>query len=168
MFRRYYYMDTIVAWFTKIYMTTLRHVTKIQRHRNISRRKEIQMTNILELELFNIWCINFIGPFMSSHGMILFLLLTMIQSGWRHLHFKKKERRKVSQQSWRRIFFPNFSLLGFFSDEGSHLFNLLFKSLLRKYFVKHEVEIPYHSLTSGQVEFSNQEIKSITVKTIIQ
>ncbi|XP_059294522.1 uncharacterized protein LOC132047504 [Lycium ferocissimum] len=37
---------------------------------------------------------------------------------------------------------------------------------MEKYGVKHRVETPYHSQTSGQVEVSNWEIKSILAKTV--
>ncbi|XP_047252274.1 uncharacterized protein LOC107856869 [Capsicum annuum] len=50
------------------------------------------------------------------------------------------------------------------SDGGSHLCNLLLKRLLEKYTVKHKVEAHYHPQTSGQVNMSNREIKSILVK----
>ncbi|XP_015161558.1 uncharacterized protein [Solanum tuberosum] len=38
--------------------------------------------------------------------------------------------------------------------------------VLRKYGVKHKVATPYHPQTSGQVEVSNWDIKSILAKTV--
>jgi len=52
------------------------------------------------------------------------------------------------------------------SDGVSHFCNRFFASLLSKYGVKHKVETPYHPQTSGQVEVSNREIKSILAKTV--
>ncbi|XP_075088359.1 uncharacterized protein LOC142170361 [Nicotiana tabacum] len=43
---------------------------------------------------------------------------------------------------------------------------LAFTGLLDKYGVKHKVATPYHPQSSGQVEVSNQEIKSILAKTV--
>ncbi|XP_059310561.1 uncharacterized protein LOC132061901 [Lycium ferocissimum] len=37
---------------------------------------------------------------------------------------------------------------------------------MEKYGVKHRVETPYHPQTSGQVEISNREIKSILAKMV--
>jgi transposase InsO family protein len=37
--------------------------------------------------------------------------------------------------------------------------------LLKKYGITHKVGTPYHPQTSGQVEISNREIKSILEKT---
>ena len=44
------------------------------------------------------------------------------------------------------------------SDGGSHFCNRLFKGLLEKCGVRHNVATPYHPQTSGQVEVSNREI----------
>ncbi|XP_016549211.2 uncharacterized protein LOC107849054 [Capsicum annuum] len=51
--------------------------------------------------------------------------------------------------------------LAIISYGGSHFFIYLFKSLLTKYGVNCKVAKPYHLLTSGQVEVSNTELKSI-------
>ena len=54
-----------------------------------------------------------------------------------------------------------------FNDEGSHLCNKLFASLLDKYGVKHRGTLAYHHPQSnGQVEVSNREMKKILEKTV--
>ncbi|CAL9025322.1 unnamed protein product, partial [Prunus brigantina] len=52
------------------------------------------------------------------------------------------------------------------SDGGSHFNNQVFASLMKKYGITHKVGTPYHPQTSGQVEISNKEIKSILEKTV--
>ncbi|XP_070022034.1 uncharacterized protein [Nicotiana sylvestris] len=52
------------------------------------------------------------------------------------------------------------------SDEGTHFCNRAFEKLLAKYDVRHKVATPYHPQTSGQVEVSNREIKSVLTKTV--
>ncbi|XP_060170589.1 uncharacterized protein LOC132601527 [Lycium barbarum] len=52
------------------------------------------------------------------------------------------------------------------SDGGSHFCNRDFAGLLAKYGVKHRVATSYHPQTSGQVEVSNWEIKSILAKSV--
>ena len=52
------------------------------------------------------------------------------------------------------------------SDRGSHFNNQPFSSLLKKYWIIHKVGTPHHPQTSGQVEISNREIKSILEKTV--
>nr|XP_016483010.1 PREDICTED: uncharacterized protein LOC107803755 [Nicotiana tabacum] len=52
------------------------------------------------------------------------------------------------------------------SDGGTHFCNRAFAKLLEKYGVVHKVATPYHPQTSGQVEVSNREIKSVLTKTV--
>ena len=44
--------------------------------------------------------------------------------------------------------------------------NRPFENLLAKYGVKDKVATPYHPQTSGQVELSNREIKTILMKMV--
>nr|XP_009610221.1 uncharacterized protein LOC104103956 [Nicotiana tomentosiformis] len=52
------------------------------------------------------------------------------------------------------------------NDGGTHFCNRAFAKLLEKYGVRYKVATPYHSQTSGQVEVSNREIKSVLTKTV--
>ena len=52
------------------------------------------------------------------------------------------------------------------SDGGSHFCNKPFENLLAKYGVKHKVATPYLPQTSGQVELTNREIKTILMKVV--
>ena len=54
----------------------------------------------------------------------------------------------------------------FLSDEGSHFCNIAVSSLLAKYCVKHEKDLPYHPQSNGQAETPNREIKNILKKTV--
>ena len=49
-------------------------------------------------------------------------------------------------------------------DEGSHLCNRIFASLLGRYNVRHVKSLLYHPQSNGQAEISNKEIKSIFEK----
>ena len=62
---------------------------------------------------------------------------------------------------FKHIIFPRFGIPRIvISIEGTHFINRVFNNLLQKYGVKHKVA------TSGQVEVSNREIKSILEKTV--
>jgi transposase InsO family protein len=52
------------------------------------------------------------------------------------------------------------------TDGGSHFIQGIFRRVLRKYGVTHRIASPYHPQTSGQVELSNREIKTILQKTV--
>ncbi|KAK6162162.1 hypothetical protein DH2020_002003 [Rehmannia glutinosa] len=49
---------------------------------NISRRHEMPMTNVMEVELFDVWGIDFMGPFPSSSGYQYILLAVEYVSRW--------------------------------------------------------------------------------------
>ncbi|XP_019248412.1 PREDICTED: uncharacterized protein LOC109227668 [Nicotiana attenuata] len=48
----------------------------------------------------------------------------------------------------------------------NHFCNRAFARLLENYGVRHKVTTPYHPQSSGQVEVSNREIKSVITKTV--
>ncbi|XP_015163678.1 uncharacterized protein [Solanum tuberosum] len=76
------------------------------------------------------------------------------------------EGKSVVQFLKRYIFARFGTPRAIISDGGSHFCNTLFSMALSKYGVRHKVETPYHPQTSGQVEVSNREIKSILEKTV--
>ena len=47
---------------------------RCQKTCNIGKRKEMPLMTILEMELFNVWGIDFMGPFPSSYGYKYILL----------------------------------------------------------------------------------------------
>nr|GMD76368.1 reverse transcriptase [Ipomoea batatas] len=54
----------------------------------------------------------------------------------------------------------------FITDNGTHFCNKALEKVLLKYGVHHRLSTPYHPQTSGQVELSNREIKSILEKVV--
>ncbi|KAL0662473.1 hypothetical protein Bca4012_099310 [Brassica carinata] len=68
---------------------------------------------------------------------------------------------------FKTIIFPRFGVPRVVISDGvSHFINKIFAGLLKKNGVQHKVATPYHPQTSGQVEVSNREIKSILQKTV--
>ncbi|XP_074293138.1 uncharacterized protein LOC141620071 [Silene latifolia] len=53
-----------------------------QRRGNIGRRDEMPLNNILEVELFDVWGVNFMGPFTSSFGNQYILVAVDYVSKW--------------------------------------------------------------------------------------
>ncbi|WJX86517.1 hypothetical protein P8452_68818 [Trifolium repens] len=94
------------------------------------------LQNILEVEVFDCWGIDFVGPFPSSFSNEYILVAVDYVS-------------KV-----------------LISDGGSHFCNSQLANALEHYGVKHKVASPYHPQTNGQAEVSNREIKRILEKTV--
>ena len=138
-----------------------------QRTGNIGRRNEMPLTNILEVELFDVWGIDFMGLFPSSYGHKYILLTVDYVSKWVKVIPTITCDAKVVLCFIRSNIFSRFRTpRAVISDEGSHFCNKLFASLLAKYGVKHRVTLAYHPQSNGQVEVSNREIKKILEKTV--
>jgi hypothetical protein len=65
------------------------------------------------------------------------------------------------------VIFPRFGVPRYLmTDGGSHFIHGGFRKTLARYDVNHRIASAYHPQTSGKVELSNREIKSILQKTI--
>ncbi|KAL5571209.1 hypothetical protein UlMin_020806 [Ulmus minor] len=111
---------------------------RCQRVGNISRKNEMPLTNILVIELFDVWAVTL--PTNDSRVVIRFL----------------------KKNIFARFGTPR----AIISDRGSQFCNKQFDALLSKYGVTHRVATPYHPQISGQVEVSNRELKRILEKTV--
>ena len=125
------------------------------------------LTNILEVELFDVWGIDFMGLFPSSYGHKGILLAVDYVFKWVEAIPTITCDAKVVLRFIRSNIFSRFGTSrAVISDEGSHLCNNLFASLLAKYGVKHRVTLAYHPQSNGQAEVSNREIKKILEKIV--
>ncbi|KFK23013.1 hypothetical protein AALP_AAs71159U000100 [Arabis alpina] len=138
-----------------------------QRRCKISRRHEMPQNFILEVELFDCWGIDFMGPFPSSYGNNYILVAVDYVSKWVEAIASPKNKAGVVVKLFKTIIFPRFGVPRVvISDGGTNFINKVFDRLLAKYGVHHRVASPYHPQTSGQVEVSNRQIKEILEKTV--
>ncbi|KAL4323612.1 hypothetical protein GQ457_11G024420 [Hibiscus cannabinus] len=90
----------------------------------ISRRNEMPLQNILEVELFDLWGINFMGPFPSSHGDLYILLAVDYVSKWVEAIATPKNDAKAIMRLLHKNIFTRFGVpRALISDEGSHFDN---------------------------------------------
>ncbi|XP_059623060.1 uncharacterized protein LOC132266224 [Cornus florida] len=140
---------------------------RCQKVGSMSRRDMMPLTNILIVEIFDVWGIDFMGPFPSSYGYEYILVAVDYVSKWVEAEATKTDDHKVVIHFIQSHIFSRFGTpQAIISDGGSHFRNRYLKSVLAKYSVIHKVAIPYHPQTSGQVEISNREIKHILEKTL--
>ena len=138
-----------------------------QRTGNISKRHEMPQTGILEVELFDVWGIDFMGPFPTSCGNKYILVAVDYVSKWVEAIASPTNDSKVVMKLFKKIIFPRFGVpRAVISDGGSHFHQRQFQTLLKQYGVTHKVGLAYHPQTSGQVEVSNRQIKSILEKVV--
>ncbi|CAN6688478.1 unnamed protein product [Malus baccata var. baccata] len=140
---------------------------RCQQTGNLGPRNQMPQTPILVVEIFDMWGIDFMGPFPSSNGFLYILLVVDYVSKWVEAKATKTNDSKVVSDFIKSNIFTRFGIpRAIISDGGSHFYNRTFEALLRKYNVTHKVSTPYHPQTSGQAEVSNREVKQILEKTV--
>ncbi|XP_075487950.1 uncharacterized protein LOC142527118 [Primulina tabacum] len=140
---------------------------RCQRTGNISNRHEMPLNNIIECEIFDVWGIDFMGPFPASFAKKFILVAVEYVSKWVEAEACATNDAQVVLKFLKKHIFNRFGApRAIISDGGTHFCNKIFDKLLGKYGVTHKVSTPYHPQTSGQVEVSNREIKRILEKTL--
>ncbi|KAL4334846.1 hypothetical protein GQ457_07G006090 [Hibiscus cannabinus] len=140
---------------------------RCQRTGNISRRNEMPLQNILEVELFDVWEIDFMGPFPSSFGNLYILLAVDYVSKWVEAIATTHNDAKTVQRFIKKNIFIRFGTPRvIISDEGRHFDNRSIAAALRKLGINHKLSTAYHPQTNGQAEVSNREIKLILEKVV--
>ena len=114
------------------------------------------------VKLFNVWGIDFIGPFPSSFGNLYILLIVYYVPKWDEaITCPINDASTIVNFVQKHIFNRFGTPRTIISDEGSHFANRLFARLMSKYEVKHGMGLAYHPQSNGQAEIYNREIKKI-------
>ncbi|KAJ0494070.1 putative nucleotidyltransferase, Ribonuclease H [Helianthus annuus] len=133
----------------------------------ISKRDEMPMQPILVVDVFDVWGIDFMGPFPNSYGNLYILVAVDYVSKWVEAIATKTNDHSVVCNFVQTNIFSRFGIPRvIISDGGSHFKNFRFGKLLKRFGVDHRIATPYHPQTSGQVEVSNRQIKEILQKTV--
>ncbi|KAM2504213.1 hypothetical protein PS1_038154 [Malus domestica] len=101
--------------------------------------------SILNVEIFYVWGIDFMGPFPSSYGFMYILLAVDYVSKWVEAKATRTNDSKVVADFIRTNIFARFGMPRvIISDGGPYFCNRTIEALLRKYNVNHRVATPYH------------------------
>ena len=147
--------------------TYVRSCDRCQKMDNWSRKNETPLNFILEVEIFDVWDIDFMRPFSSSQGNKYILVAVDYVSKWVETIASPTNDSRVVAKLFKRIIFPRFGVPRvLISDNGTHFIEKKLEALLKKYEVRHKYGLGYHPQTSSQAEIFNREIKSILEKTI--
>ncbi|XP_070055224.1 uncharacterized protein [Nicotiana tomentosiformis] len=104
-----------------------------QRAGRISKRNEMPLTTILEIEIFDVWGINFMGLFVSSCENTYILVAVDYMSKWVEVvALPNNESRSVVAFLKKNIFTRFGTPRAIISDRGSHFCNKAFDTLLTK------------------------------------
>ncbi|XP_073061835.1 uncharacterized protein [Primulina eburnea] len=133
----------------------------------ISKRNMMPLNPIIEIEFFDCWGIDFMGPFPPSFGYLYILVAVDYVSKWIEAIPCRTNDHKIVIKFLKENIFSRFGIhRAMISDGGTHFVNKPFASLMKKYGITHKVTTPYHTQTNGQVELANREIKQILEKTV--
>ena len=125
------------------------------------------MNPILEVELFDLWGIDFMRPFPASYNNLYILLAVDYVSKWVEAIPTRINDAKVVAQFLRSNIFSRFGTpRALITDNGTHFCNKVIDKVFQKYGVRHRTSLAYHPQSNGQAEVSNREIKYILEKTV--
>ena len=127
------------------------------------------ITNNIQIELFDVWGIDYIGPFAPSKKCEFILVAVDYVSKWVEALPCKHADNISSKRMFEEVIFLRFGVPRVvISDGGAHFIDKRFKHYISKHGIRHNVATPYHPQTSGQAETSNKQIKNILQKTVAE
>ncbi|GJU18124.1 reverse transcriptase domain-containing protein [Tanacetum coccineum] len=136
-----------------------------QRQGKITQRDEMPQNSIQVCEIFDIWGIDFMGPFPSSRGNKYILVAVDYLSKWVEAKALPTNDARVVCKFLKTLFSRFGAPRAIISDRGTHFCNDQFTKVMLKYGVTHRLSTAYHPQTSGQVEVSNRGLKRILERT---
>ncbi|GKB57794.1 reverse transcriptase domain-containing protein [Tanacetum coccineum] len=137
-----------------------------QRQGKISQRDEMPQNAIQVCEIFDVWGIDFMGPFPSSRGNKYILVVVDYLSKWVEAKALPTNDARVVVKFLKSLFAQFGTPRAIISDRRTYFCNDQFAKVMSKYGVTHRLATAYHPQTSVQVEVSNRGLKRILERTV--
>ncbi|GJS82434.1 reverse transcriptase domain-containing protein [Tanacetum coccineum] len=137
-----------------------------QRQGKILQRDEMPQNAIQVCEIFDVWGIDFMGPFPSSRGNKYILVAVDYLSKWVEAKALPTNDARVVCKFLKSLFARFGTPRAIITDRSSHFYNNRFAKVMLKYEVTHRLSTAYHPQISGQVEVSNRGLKRILERTV--
>jgi transposase InsO family protein len=113
----------------------------------------------LQINLFDVWGIEFMGPFKNSHGFEHILVMVDYVSKWVEVMPCHKASTEESIAMIKSMIFPRFGTSRILiSDGGTHFTRRNFKKCLSKLGIEYRISTAYHPQTNRQAETSNRQL----------
>nr|GFB00797.1 reverse transcriptase domain-containing protein [Tanacetum cinerariifolium] len=132
----------------------------------VSQKDEMPQYFIQICEIFDVWGIDFMGPFPSSKGNKYILVADNYLSKWVEAKALPTNDARAVVKFLKSLFSRFSTPKAIISDRGTHFCNDQFSKVMEKYGVTHRLSIAYHPQTSGQVEVTNRGLKPILERTV--
>ncbi|GJY30916.1 reverse transcriptase domain-containing protein [Tanacetum coccineum] len=120
-----------------------------QRQGKISQRDEMPQNSIQVCEIFDVWGIDFMGPFPSSRGNKYILVAVDYLSKWVEAKALPTNDARVVVKFLKSLFTRFGTPRAIISDRGTYFCNDKFAKVMSKYGVTHRLATAYHPQTSG-------------------
>nr|GEU72929.1 reverse transcriptase domain-containing protein [Tanacetum cinerariifolium] len=144
----------------------VKHYDSCQRQGKVSQIDEMPQNFIQIYEIFDVWGIDFMGPFPSSKGNKYILVAVDYLSKWVEAKALPTNDARVVVKFLKSLFSRFGTPKVIISDRGTHFCNEKFSRVMAKYGVTHRLSIAYHPQTSGPVEVTNRGLKRILERTV--
>ncbi|GKA66158.1 reverse transcriptase domain-containing protein [Tanacetum coccineum] len=119
--------------------TMIKSCDTCQRQGKISQRDEMPQNVIQVCEIFNVWGIDFMGPFSSSHGNKYILVAVDYLSKWVEAKVLPTNNARVVVKFLKSLFARFGTPRAIISDHGTHFCNDQFAKVMSKYGVTHRL-----------------------------
>jgi hypothetical protein len=127
------------------------------------------LTSNLQIDIFDIRGIDFMGPFPNSEGCKYILVIVNYVSKWVEALPCQAIDAMHLKRMFHEIIFLRYGVPRIvISDGGSHFIDRTFRKALTEVGVDHWIATPYHPQTSGQAKTLNKQIKNILQKMVNQ
>nr|GEW69057.1 reverse transcriptase domain-containing protein [Tanacetum cinerariifolium] len=110
-------------------------------------------------EIFDVWGIDSMGPFLNSKGNKYILVAVDYLSKWVEAKALPTNDARVVVKFLKSLFSWFGTPKAIISNRGTHFYNDQFAKVMSKYGVTHRLSTAYHPQTSGQVEVTNRGLK---------
>nr|GFB97579.1 reverse transcriptase domain-containing protein [Tanacetum cinerariifolium] len=117
-------------------------------------------------EIFDVWGIDFMGPFPSFKGNKYILVAVDYLSKWVEAKALPTNDARVVVKFLKSLFSRFETPKAIISDRGTHFCKDQFSRVMAKYGVTYRLSTAYHPQTSGQVEVINHGLKRILERTV--
>ncbi|XP_039118069.1 uncharacterized protein LOC120253958 [Dioscorea cayenensis subsp. rotundata] len=118
--------------------------------------------------VFDVWDIDFMGPFPKFNGNKFILLAIDYASKWVEAQALSTNYTRAMVNFLKRLFTRFGTPRIIISDGETHFCNTQLEKVLKHYGLHHGLATCYHPQMSGQVEVTNRKLKRILTKSMEQ
>ncbi|GJU38164.1 reverse transcriptase domain-containing protein [Tanacetum coccineum] len=117
-------------------------------------------------KVFDVWGLDFMGPFSQSRGNKYILVAVNYVSKWVEDQALHTNDARILVKFLRQLFARFRVPKALISDRGTHFCNSQLEKALQRYGVTHKLSTAYHPQSNGKTEVTNRAIKRILERSV--